>query len=179
MIETTFAYTRENLSELHRELYRKNARRHQLLALAGIALLIIGIVLLPFNTLEESNTAPFLIFLGVFWTLYFLISANGAARKATKSILKSNLKHYDQEVITRIRYYPSAVKAVNEASGSERTVPMTEIVRLLRTKHLIAMITGEKLALLADRRLLDEQTDEKLWELLCEKCTEAKVEDAG
>lgn len=177
MIETTFTYTKANLMELHRALYAKTAKRFQLLALVGVVLLIAGFVLLSMQG-DEPNGSLLVLFLGVFWTIYCLVSANGHARRATKRTLQYNEKHYDAPVVIRIRFYTSTLKALNEATGNEKTVAMDEIDRVVFTDHLIALILPDKTCMVADRRSIDEDADTMLCTRLTEQCSEAKIEEA-
>ena len=179
MIETTFTCTKANLMELHKVLYAKTAKRFQLLALVGVLLLIVGVVMLGKQEGDTPNGSLLVIFLGVFWTIYCLASANGHARRAVKRTIRFNETHYDAPVVTRIRFYTNLLKATNEATGKEKSVAMNEVARVVRTAHLIALILPDKTCLLADQRSVKEEIAENLWNRLCEQCSEAVIEDAS
>ena len=81
VIETTCTHTKQNVLELEKEMHRRTFRICMLLALGGLGLLALG---------EFVLQDGFSVFIGIFWTIFFLIWSGHGARKSTRS----TMKHY-------------------------------------------------------------------------------------
>lgn len=171
IIETTCVYTKKNLLELQKVLHRRTAKICMWLMLLGAAILTAGIFLV-----EELQSFA-LIYFGAFWTIFFLIRRNHAARKSARQTVKDNLKAYGSDVTTRQKFYGSMVAAENEQSGKTIRLKYDEVARVIVTRHILALITEDGTALLSDRRSVDEQTDAELCERLRTGCNGASWEE--
>ena len=167
IIETTCVYTKQNLLELQKVLHRRTAKICMWLMLAGAAILTAGIFLM--HTLQSG----IMIYFGAFWTVFFLIRRNHAARKSARSTVKGNRKAYGCDVTTHQKFYATMVTAENEQSGKTLRQKYDEVTRVVVTRHIVALISADGVALLSDRRSVDEATDAELLERLRTGCTGA------
>jgi len=146
--------------ELQMELHQKTRRNCLWLSLLGVAMVAVGV----------WQSAGSMMFFGVFWTVFFLIFRNHPARRAVRQIRKHNKKAYGCDARTELTFYVSWITAKNVQSEKERRIRYEEISRVIQTEHLYALILSDRVALLADRRELDEEQDLELFSLLREKC---------
>ena len=119
--------------------------------------------------------ASLLIYAGLLWTIIFLVLRNQAARKSVRASLKSHMKVYGKTVTTTIKFYNTLLIAHNDASGAEVRSSYEDVQKLVMTKNLLVFVLLDKVALMMDRRKLDPNEDQALWELLMEGCFNAKV----
>lgn len=165
IIQMDCEYTKQNLMEMQKPLHKKSARLGAVMSGVGLLLVILGFVLM------QSS----IIIFGTFWFIFFLVQIHRASRKTVRQALKSYQKNYGQNVTTTLKFYPSLVVAQNHQTGSERKTPYADVERIIRTKNLIVLILPDNIAVMGDRRNLDENTNKELWEHLLEKCTEAEI----
>ena len=159
-IQAGCVYSKANLMELQTELHQKTRRNCLWLSLLGVAMVAVGV----------WQNAGSMIFFGVFWTIFFLIFRNHPARRAVRQIRRHNKKAYGCDVRTDLTFYASWVTAKNVQTEKERRVRYDEVSRVIQTEHLYALILADRVALLVDRRELDEEQEIELVSLLREKC---------
>ena len=167
IIETSFEYTKKNLKEIQKVLHRKTAKKLLWVGFAGLALLIAAMILQKFE----------LGYFGVFWLVFCFVMRNSHARKFARKTVKFNQKHYGTTVKTHIRFYPTMLAAENEQTGSQRKAALSEVVRVIETKHHFALVLPDNICVMADRRSIDREQDAILYERLHDKCTSAEFVD--
>lgn len=168
IIETTCAHTKKNVMELERELHRRTFRICLLLALAGLAILGLGVYL-------QNGSC---IYFGAFWTIFFLVWSGHGARKSTRRTMKHYKNLYGGPVVTKAKFYRSMFTAKNETTGAETKASYEDVERVVVTQHLYCLVLPDRIAILADRRELTEEDDQELYNRLLRSCpTQAFVQN--
>ncbi|MBQ7255512.1 MAG: hypothetical protein IJS31_04615 [Oscillospiraceae bacterium] len=175
IIEASCVYTKQNLLEVQKVLHRRTAKICSWLALAGAAILTAGLFL-P-DTLVGSTERTGLLYFGFFWAVFFVIRRNHAARKTTRQTLKSNQKIYGCPVTITQKYYTTMVAAKNEQSGREIRARYDEVERVILTKHVLALILPDNVAILTDLRSMDEAAADELIARLEQECIKTFIEE--
>ena len=168
VIQLDCEYTKENLMELQTKLHKKPARICLILSILGFLAFAAGLYF----------AIAAMIFFGGFWGIFFAINVNRPARKKTKAKLKSDLTNYGEPVKLTLKFYNTLVTSLNHQSGHEKKLEYLDVVKVLRTRNLIMLVTEDKTALLGDLRTTDSENVEVLWERLQAQCTEAIIEYA-
>lgn len=124
---------------MSKESYGKAANK------IGMALLILLVILVPGSImlgLSVFSVGMEVLFLGVmaFWVLY------GFPRNNAKSAYKAFAKEYGDEPERITRFFSDHLEI--EGSGVHTVLDYTQIVQVLRTKHLLILISDEKAGVL-------------------------------
>ena len=169
-VSVTSEYTKKNLLEMHKAVHRRARKRYRLLSLVGVALFLVGSVLL--GVIEGVGA---LMFAGGIWFVLCMVFSNQQARKTARKTVKSNQKYYGGTANATIKFYNTMFIAKNETTGAEIRAQYTEVSRLLGTRNLMVLVLEDGRAMMAERSSVEPAVAADLWEHLRENCTEATV----
>lgn len=164
-IITRCKYTKKNLLEIQKALTKRSAKICTYISLGGGVMAGVGL------WIGHGE----LIYFGFFWFILFWFWRYHTARKTVKAAMKHYQKLYGCEVETELKFYATMFIAKNLQAETERRVSYDEVSKVVYTNNLCALVMEDNLAFLIDRRELDEDAQNELFDLLNEKCTLAMV----